>query len=306
MSKVTVWKESSFDKLIPRAEERGISQSKAREEFYFASQLINRNKKLQTCPPASVLNSVFEAMNLGLSLNPALKFGYIIPRYKPGIGVEAEYQPSYQGLAHLAMKEGIKNMNVQIVYENDDFEIDLGSSTVKHSPCLTGDRGKIIGGYGRVIDAHGLPILEWMPVSDAHKIREKSDGYQAFVAGKIKSNPWDEWFDEMFRKAIVRRLFKYVNKPQDSALAMAIEIDEREYKASNNQLSYIEGLVKYAEIPEHEKDEILVSLDEMSAVQASKTIKYLKDNQLPPEHRGDMSAAEIREAIQNKLNDPTA
>jgi phage RecT family recombinase len=301
-------KPAYFNKLLAGLSERGISTSRAQQEFYFASQLVNSSARMQQCTGGSVMNAVFECLNVGLSLNPALKFGYLIPRYDSFTkSMQAAFEPSYQGLMYLAMEEGaIKHITVQNVHDGDDIEIDMVNG-VTHRPALMG-RGDIIGTYGIAVDEYGYKTIEWMPVEELHKVREASDGYQSYKAGKAKQTPWVLWEGEMCRKALIKRLFKYVSKSSSSRLAQAIELDNADYQASPSQLGYIEGLLNTANVTPEQYDDITSRLHLMNSTEASRLIAHLKENQLDPIRDGGGAALQrdISAAVQAKLDDPKA
>ena len=109
------------------------------------------------------------------------------------------------------------------------------------------------------------------------KIRDKSDSWRAYKANKIKSCVWVEWHGEMSRKAVVKRLVKYL--PKTNKLRSAIESDNREYGASLSQKGLLESLLATSMVSEDEKDRILDNLEDMNYYEVSRCIDYLKENQ---------------------------
>lgn len=96
-------------------------------EPYVQSVLITvaGNDDLQKCTPRSIYISALRSASLGLSLDPALKEGWLVP-YNRNIGTkknpnwvkEAQFQPHYKGLYKLAMRTGrYMHINVSAVYE---------------------------------------------------------------------------------------------------------------------------------------------------------------------------------------------
>lgn len=94
--------------------------------------LINSDPKLQECTTISLYKSILRAATLELSLDPAARQGYIIPRrkkvksYRAADGtvipehyvMEANFQPHYNGTRNLAERTGrYLIINVSPVYE---------------------------------------------------------------------------------------------------------------------------------------------------------------------------------------------
>ena len=97
------------------------------KESQFAIQLFQANDFLAKTAlnnPVSAQNAIVNIAAIGISLNPALKHAYLVPR-KKSVCLDI----SYMGLMHLAMESGsILWGQAVIVHENDDFKLTgLGS-----------------------------------------------------------------------------------------------------------------------------------------------------------------------------------
>ncbi|SFK64507.1 recombination protein RecT [Nitrosomonas aestuarii] len=169
--------------------------------------------------PGSFVNSVVQAAHLGLEIGGSLGQAYLVP-FKG----EIKMMPGYRGLISLARRSGeISSINAEIVYENDLFDLDLGIETkVKHKPCLDGDRGEPKLVYMVAHFKDGGSHFEWMTVAEVMKIKSRSS---AVKSGK--ETPWDTDRDEMIKKTIIRRGWKY--------LPMSIEMQSAEKIDSANE-----------------------------------------------------------------------
>ena len=49
------------------------------EESQFAAQALNKNPMLQQCAPQSIQESIINVAAIGLSLNPAYGYSYLVP-----------------------------------------------------------------------------------------------------------------------------------------------------------------------------------------------------------------------------------
>ena len=266
-----------------------------KREVNFAIQLIADTPGLQKCSVESVLKSVFNVSQTGLTLNPVLRYGYLIPRKNI-----CKFEPGYQGLIKLATDtDNIESIEVQIVYEGDEVEIDLATNEkiLKHVPyLLTGkEQGKILFVYSVALLKGGSKHVEIMSRNQIDDIREYSESYKWYL-GKQKKNEWATcvWITdepEMFRKTVVKRHFKYLPKSDNKHLEKAIEIDNEDYDfpASFEQGNYIENLLISAAIPEKVEREIYQTLhaNDFTQKRAAECIQYLQDNQRDPVASGD-------------------
>lgn len=76
--------------------------------------------------------------------------------------------------------------------------------------------------------------------------------------------------------------------------------------ASEGQLLRIQSLIQTTILDDDIVGRIESRLHEFTYLDAKKTIQYLLENQLDPRDRGNMSAKEIREAVEAKLADEKA
>jgi|GEM_PF-6728326 len=126
----------------------------------------------------------------------------------------------------------IATWDAHVVHKNDAFQFQLGDNPqVNHSYDLTIERGEIVGAYSVAVLKDGSKSFEVMSISDIHKIRDRSDGWKAFKAGKIKSTPWSTDEGEMCRKTVARRHSKVL--PMSTDLDDLIRRDDDLYDMKN-------------------------------------------------------------------------
>lgn len=143
----------------------------------------------------------------------------------------ASYRPMMRGLLKLAHNSGqIKSLVVEVVRENDTF---VYSPTDQEQPIvhqidMKQARGEVYAVYAMAVLISGGIVFDVMTVEDVNRIRDRSDAYRAFKAGKIKSTPWSTDWAEMARKTVFRRLSKYLpaSSDRDSLHSAAERIDE--------------------------------------------------------------------------------
>ena len=286
MNTTLLLKESDY-KPIKNSFVKLTDEKTFKREIGFAIQIIKKSPYLQKCSAESVLESVYNISQTGLTLNPVLNYAYLIPRKGKCI-----LEPGYQGLIKLATDSpSINSIEVHLVYQGDDVEVDLASpeKVKKHIPYLiTGNKqGDVVFGYSVATLADGTRHIEIMSLKQILDVRECSESYKHYSAkqkkGEWASCVWISDAPEMYRKTIVKRHFKYLPKTEDTRLEKAIELDNQDYDfpATFEQGNYIESLLINAAIPEKREREIYRALhdNEFTQKRAEDCIQYLKDNQ---------------------------
>lgn len=257
------------------------------KEASFAMQHLGKNSYLATSTQKSILESVLNVAQIGLTLNPALKLAYLVPR-RVGNEVVCTLEPSYQGLCKLATDTGsVKNIYAEIVYSNDRFERILGTENkIVHVP-KNSDRGDAIGVYAVAHLFDSRFQTEYMEKIEVYEIRDYSESYKSFVAGKTKDCIWNKNEFEMWRKTVIKRLCKYLPKTENwERLEKAIEFDNEDFKIHFWQMDKIESLLKTSAMNEEKKEFICRYLNTYTSDQANQLIYELEQSQVNPIHAG--------------------
>jgi recombination protein RecT len=176
-------------------------------EAEFAIQVLQQNDyalKLATGNRQSVINAVTNVAAIGISLNPAKKQAYLVPR-----DGKICLDISYMGLIDLATATGsIKWAKAAVVHANDSFVLNGFDKPPEHQFNPFGkDRGEPIGVYVVVKTADGDYLTEAMSASDVNAIRDRSSAWKAWVS-KQKSCPWVTDWSEMAKKTVIKRAYK--------------------------------------------------------------------------------------------------
>lgn len=184
-------------------------------EAGFAIQAISKNDYtigVAGRSRQSVIDAVTNIAAIGISLNPAKKQAYLVPR-DGRICLDV----SYMGLMDLAMATGsIRWAQAALVHENDQFALNGFDKPPSHSysPFST-DRGPIVGVYVVVKTADGEYLTHTMDIASAYAIRDRSEAWK-----KSKSGPWKSDEGEMIKKTCVKQAYKYW--PKTDRLEQAI------------------------------------------------------------------------------------
>jgi recombination protein RecT len=173
-------------------------------EAGFAIQAISRNDytmKIAASARQSVIDAVTNIAAIGISLNPAKKQAYLVPR-DGRICLDI----SYMGLMDLAMATGsIKWAQAALVHEQDVFVLNGFDKPPTHnfSPFST-TRGPVVGVYVVVKTADGEYLTHTMDIASAYAIRNRSEAWK-----KSQSGPWKSDEGEMIKKTCVKQAYKY-------------------------------------------------------------------------------------------------
>jgi len=177
-----------------------------RREASFAVQILRGNEfTLRTAynNPESLRNAVTNVAAIGISLNPASKQAYLVPR-KGAICLDI----SYMGMMHLAQVSGaIVWGQAVIVRASDHFELtEIDKAPVhKYSPFASKEqRGEIVGAYVVVKTTEGDYLTHCMQIDDINTIKNRSESVKSG-----KSSPWLTDFEEMAKKTVVKQAHKY-------------------------------------------------------------------------------------------------
>lgn len=185
------------------------------KESQFAIQYFQKNDflaKTALSNPTSAQNAIINVAAIGITLNPASKLAYLVPRD----GMVC-LDISYMGLLHLAQATGsIKWGQCKLVYSNDTYESNGLDTAPTHKYNAFGERGEVVGGYCTVKTADGDYLTEEMSLAEIKTVEATS---------KAKNGPWKTFWEEMARKTIVKRASKYWPKAQrlDTAIHLLNE-----------------------------------------------------------------------------------
>jgi recombination protein RecT len=127
------------------------------------------------------------------------------------MGNKVQYMPMIAGVLKRARNSGeIASLVVQVVYERDAFTwspCDPERPIQHTTPPLAEERGAPIGAYAIARLKDGSVMAEVMSKAEIEKVRG--------VSRAKGSGPWVQWWDQMARKTVLRRLSKYL--PMDAA-----------------------------------------------------------------------------------------
>lgn len=161
-----------------------------------AMTAIQNDPKLQNADRRSLFGAIVRLAQDGL-LPDGREAAIVL------FGDKAQAMPMIAGVLKKIRQSGeVKKISSQVVYENDHFLVKYGfEEDVEHSPPgLDKPRGKPIGAYATAVLKDGSQLLEVMSLEEIEKVRNVSRAKNA--------GPWVQWWSEMARKTVMRRLSK--------------------------------------------------------------------------------------------------
>jgi recombination protein RecT len=176
-------------------------------EAGFAVQIVTANDyamRVAMDNRQSVINAVTNVAAIGISLNPAKRQAYLVPR-DGRICLDI----SYMGLLDLAIQSGsIMWGQSELVYEHDRFELQGFDKPPLHNRNpFSKDRGTIVGVYVVVKTRDGDYLTTCMSIDEVYDIRNRSSAWKAWEQ-KQKKCPWVTDEGEMTKKTVIKRAYK--------------------------------------------------------------------------------------------------
>jgi len=190
------------------------------------------NSVLQSCTKESIANTLLNMVVQGLS--PAKKQCYFI-----AYGKQLQLSRSYFGtVAVLKRLKDVKDVFANVIYDKDEFEIELDLETglkrvTKHNQSFENiDLAKIKGAYAVVVKTDGTKYTEVMNIN---QIKASWNQGQA----KGNSGAHQNFADQMAMKTVITRACKlFVNTSDDSDLLIdAIHEGDKEPPTMQAQIA---------------------------------------------------------------------
>lgn len=198
--------------LTPILTDAGQSFDRLRTVFMIA---VQQNPDILKCTAESLRREMSKCAADGLV--PDSKEAVLLPYYdKEEKAYICNYQPMVHGIIKRLRELGnVFQITCNLVYANDTYEENEADpdSLVHKSPGFDKERGEIVGGYVIFRDIQKrLMHFEKMSKADFAKVRN---------ASKSPNSPaWKTWFEEMCRKAVLRRGAKYLSTNNDKIRAL--------------------------------------------------------------------------------------
>lgn len=219
-------KSPEIQKQISDALPPGVALERFTRTLLVAVQ--NNPNAIDGCDKPSLYNAIVKAAADGLMADG--REGALIA-YNTNIAPKGavkkyakivRWMPMAAGLTKRMADFGI-TIDTQLVCKNDFFQVELGDEQkiVHRPPPLGADRGDYVGVYAIARAVNGAKYREIMEVSQVEQVRQASQ--------TPDNGPWVDWWGEMARKTVLRRLSKRLPLSEELVRMVSAEDDLFEF-----------------------------------------------------------------------------
>lgn len=161
---------------------------------------VQKSPDLLNADRASLFNAAMDAANDGL-LPDGREAAFVVFNTKQGKKIQ--YMPMIFGVLKKIRNSGeLKAISVRVVYAGDQFRywIDENGEHLTYEAADNPDKSIVRRVFAQALTKDGGVYIEVMDVEDIEKVRAVS---------RAKNNgPWVDWWEEMAKKTVLRRLAK--------------------------------------------------------------------------------------------------
>jgi len=202
-------------------------------EAGFAVQIISSNSYAMGIAQKnsqSLRNAVINVAALGVSLNPAEKKAYLVPR-----GGAICLDISYRGLAQIAVDSGAAEwVEAKVVYSNDDYQPQGIGKMPLHRPAnpFNGSKGDIVGVYAVAKRPDGSYCVRELDMQRINAIKARSE------SAKRGGGPWATDYEEMILKTGLKAVVKQLqgtSKRIDAAIELLNQHEGIDFKSEEKR-----------------------------------------------------------------------
>lgn len=233
-----------------------------RKERSFAAGILKNNSYLMNAAknnPSSFQDAIINVASIGLSLNPAEKLAYLIPRNVKSSDnkwvTKVFLEPSYVGMLRLATDSGsVEWVQAALVYHKDNFtDHGPGNKPTHEYQAFAKDRGEFVGVYCTAKTSKGDYLTNMMTAEEVFSIRERSESWSRGKVGK--KGPWESDFGQMAKKSVIRQAFKTWPSTDERRMSEAVGLSNENEgfepittspelpKVSTDQKEYFDSLI---------------------------------------------------------------
>lgn len=187
---------NDIEKLQPQIEKALPSHIESDRVVRGLLTELRKNPALMKCSRESLFGAMIQMAQLGLEPGGALGHAYIVP-----FQGKAQLIIGYRGMIELARRSGsISSITARMIYEGDTYKISQGTEEwITHIPKFESDNWLYVYAVARMKDK--TYQFEIMSREQIERVKKSS---------RVNGGPWKTHPEEMAKKTVVRRLFKYL------------------------------------------------------------------------------------------------
>lgn len=242
------------------------------KESQFAIQYFQKNDylaKTALANPTSAQNAIINVAAIGITLNPASKLAYLVPRD----GMVC-LDISYMGLLHIAMESGVISWGqAKLVHANDTYESNGLDKAPTHKYNAFGDRGDIVGVYCTVKTPAGDYLTEEMSLAEIEAVRKTSK------AAFSDKGPWVHSKAQQRRQPVSKidyqKLREIAEKTKIAGEAPVMPFDQR-INALNDFMKHFSPDIALALLDERERNQQYIKSRDQENEEIALTVGKLR------------------------------
>jgi recombination protein RecT len=194
--------------------------------------LLNDNEKLRNFPPQQLMQGLLKGSYLGCDFFS--QECYLIP-----YSGKLEFQLGYKGEVKIAKKYStrpIKEIYAKVVRQGDEFQEKIidGRPSIDFKP-LPFNGGEIIGAFAVCIYTDDSMIYETMSIAEIEQARKQGMG---------NTPSWKNWYSEMARKVVLKRLCKHIPIDMENPTQMDVYQHDMEIKIDDEKPPVVDALAE--------------------------------------------------------------
>ncbi|WP_373069875.1 recombinase RecT [Sulfurimonas sp.] len=217
------------------------------DKFLATAAKVATDYKLANCNVNSIIDACVTVAQLNLDLSPALSHAYIVP-FKQSVQLIV----SARGYTALLARNGWK-LKSYIVNEADDFEyvIDGFEETIRFVKNIDDMDEKFRYAVALAQSPDGTLYIEVMNAKQIDKHRLVSSNQK----GSKPTGVWADWFNEMAKKTVIKKLVKQLPLGEEIMTAVAKDDKpiEAEIIADEKETVDINSMITSPATPEHDE-----------------------------------------------------
>lgn len=239
--------------------------------LYYLNEETKQNKQLGNAIQSNPVKFAIYLKNLiTLGVDISQKQAYFLP-----YGNDITSVLDYKTLMALIKKHtNVKSIDAQLVYENETFHVEQGKVVEhKQNPFASKDeKGKLIGAYSVFTLNDNTRDYYFASLDEIEKVKECSK------SANSKFSPWNNWYDEMVKKTVIRKGMKFYPMILDHEQRVAL--DSVDNDVDFNLKKKTKSNVVQQQICD-EKKELweYMKANNLNANEIAKTYRLTKDSQ---------------------------
>lgn len=237
--------------------------------LYYLNEEIKSNEQLRAAIQANPVKFAIYLKNLiTLGIDISQKQAYFLP-----YGNEITSVLDYKTLMALIKKHtNVKSINAQLVYENEVFHVEQGK-VMEHrqNPFASKDeKGALVGAYSIFTLDDGSKDYYFASLEEINKVKKYSK------SANSKFSPWNNWFDEMVKKTVIKKGMKFYPMILNNEQKQALDSIDNDVDFNLNKKQNIVQQNVYAE-----KKELLdyMKANNLNANEIAKTYRLTKESE---------------------------